>query len=243
MGIETDRFVELGFSLQRFQDRLNENSIDYRIIGGLATRSYLNNFREGFNGSLRNTDVDLLVPRADYVKLKSEVVKNAIDNIDGVKYDLSISKYIDFRPKEEFSFLIFRDIKVPVRSGLFEAREVSLNNYKLKTVSPLTLFHTFSVCGGILRPKDWEKILPLGRYIRLHPDDKFKESDYLNFHSFLDIRKELYPQDVWFLGIMQILLSYSPSFCENVAWKVRKRILKSYFGSSKSWGQNNPQKF
>ena len=221
--------------LEKFQDELEKNSINFRVLGSQAIKSYVSKLGGEVYRPPKDLEVDVLVPRSDYLKLKSQTIRKAINKIDGVKYDLSISKYIDFRPHEEFSFLIFKNTRSPIQSELFESRKVSVKNFEITTIPAITLLHTFSVCGGIIRPKDWEKVLLLARYTKVFPDDKFIEADYSDFHSFLHIRKETYPSDIWFLGRMQVLLSYAPPFCGDIAWRIRKRIIKSYFGSSKSW--------
>lgn len=235
MGVELDKkSLEQSDNLRSFQNKLNLSEISYRIVGSTAVNSYINNLTDG-NNSHTNLDIDLLVTRFDYRRLKSPLIREIFNNEDGINYDLSISKYIDFKPNDEFSFLIFRDIKFPIRSELFELRQNLFNKQQINTISAITLFHTFSVCGGVLRPKDWKNILLLGRYLQSYPDNKFSERDFIDFHRFLDIRKEYYPNDVWFLGKLQILLSYSPTPLQNIAWKIRKRIIKKYLGSSKNW--------
>ena len=175
MGIESEQKPNNGSSgLDVFQETLDKSDINYRIVGSIAMDSYCNNNKRN---SSQNADLDLLVSRPDYIKLKSPSLINQLTSGGRVKYDSSISKYIDFRPNEDYSFLVFRDMRMSVRSELFEPRANLLTNQEIKTIPAITLFHTFSVCGGILRPKDWEKILQLGRYVRNNPDVKFSEKD------------------------------------------------------------------
>lgn len=237
MGIETDRYlIDRQPDFNAFQKMLNEHGINYRFMGSVAIESYC---QIGSKNSKQNTDLDLLVSRQDYLKLKSPTLNNQLNANGKVRYDSSISKYIDFRPNEEFSFLIFRETRMPVKSVLFEPRQNLLFGQKIETVPAITLFHTFSVCGGVLRPKDWGKILHLGKYVRNNPDNKFSENDFVDFHKFLDIRSQLYSHDIWLLGRLQILLSYSPNFFQDVALRIRKRLAKNYLGSSKNWEQKN----
>ncbi len=233
MGIEMrDGFVNNFPDLRLFQETLKSHEIDYRVMGSMAIDSYCNNNNRN---SGQNADLDLLVTRPDYIKLKSPSLINQLNSGGRVKYDSSISKYIDFRPNEDYSFLVFREMRLPVRSKLFEPRVNLLANQEIKTIPAITLFHTFSVCGGILRPKDWEKILQLARYVRNNPGEKLSEEDFADFHKFLDIRSERYPFDIWLLGRLQILLSFSPAFSQDIALRIRKRIAKNYLGSSKDW--------
>lgn len=234
MGIEIkEESAENYLDLELFCEILRSHDVDYRVMGSMAIDSYCRNGDD--TNSRRNTDLDLLVTRPDYLKLKTPSVRNQLNFGDRVRYDSSISKYIDFRPNEDYSFLVFRDTRMPVKSNLFEQRVNSLAGQEIKTIPAITLFHTFSVCGGIIRPKDWEKILQLGRYVRNNPDERFSEADFVNFHKFLDIRSEYYPRDIWLLGRLQILLSYSPAFSQDIVLRIRKRIAKNYLGSSKDW--------
>ena len=218
--------------LNVFQETLKSYNINYRILDSMAIDSYC---KYNNKDSRHITDLDLLVSRSDYLKLKSPIIRNQFSLSNKTRHDSSISKYVDFRPTEDYSFLVFREIRMPVKSELFETRRNSLNGQEIKTIPAITLFHTFSVCGGILRPKDWEKVSQLGRYVRNNPDEKFMEEDFVAFHKFLDVRSESYPFDIWLLGRLQILLSYSPAFSQDIALRIRKRIAKNYLGSSKDW--------
>jgi hypothetical protein len=231
MGVEKGP-VNITSGLYIFQKTLGLYDIDYRIVGSMAIDSYKTDMG---NNKARTTDLDLLVTRSDYLKMKSPMLRNQLNFDKYIRYDSSISKYIDFRPNENYSFLVFRELRMPVKSELFEPRENMINDQAVKTIPAITLFHTFSVCGGILRPKDWGKILQLGRYVRNNPDEKFSEEDFTNFHKFLDIRSKSYPSDIWLLKRLQVLLSYSPTFSQDIALRIRKRIAKNYLGSSKDW--------
>ncbi len=234
MGIETERdLINRPSDLSLFQEILDNNGVNYRVMGSMAIDSYCKN--SGDINSRKNTDMDLLITRPDYLKLKAPSLRDQLNFGDRVGYDSSISKYIDFRPDEDYSYLVFRETRMPVKSELFEERQNLVAGQEIKTIPAITLFHTFSVCGGIIRPKDWDKILHLGRYVRNNPDERFSEEDFVGFHKFLDIRSEYYPRDVWLLGRLQILLSYSPAFSQDIALRIRKRIAKNYLGSSKDW--------
>ncbi len=234
MGIETERdLIDRSSDLRLFQHTLYRYNIDYRIVGSTAIDSYGNNINKDYTD--RVIDLDLLVSRSDYLKLKSPSLRKQLNSDNKIRYDPSVSKYIDFRPNDDYSFLVFRKIRMPVKSELFEPRENMVAGQGIRTIPAITLFHTFSVCGGILRPKDWVKILQIGRYVQNNPDKKFSEEDFTNFHKFLDIRSEQYPFDIWLLGRLQILLSYSPAFSQDIALRIRKRIAKNYLGSSKDW--------
>ncbi len=219
---------------RKAQDWLTNNSINYRIVGGLGVRSYTAQLVDDPKTTLlksNRSDVDLLISRSDYPRVKEYILGGSIKPGNGLRLDLTASKYIDYRPDDRFSFLVFRDIRMPILSDLFEVRENHLDGIRIETISAATLFHMFSVCGGTLRPKDWEQLLLLGRYLRKVPDIKFNEDDYQNFHTFLDLRANRYSLDIALLSRTQILLSYLPPHFDSIAWRIRGRLLKSIFNN------------
>lgn len=104
MSIERSNDLDIYISgLQRFQEHFDEDGLDYRVVGGLSTRLYIGDLG-GLNNLDQPADIDLLAPRICYYNLSRKFLENTSVGKDGVKYDLSISRYIDFGHKMSIPF-------------------------------------------------------------------------------------------------------------------------------------------
>lgn len=188
--------------LQNIQGLLVKNNFDYRIIGDVAVNSYISNS----SNQNKISDIDIIIPRYDLRRISVFFDNGGENEYKGkAKIDFSGVNYIDFRPSEKLSYLTFKSLEVPVESALFKLTIQTINGVSINTISPRALFHTFAVIGGMLRPKDWKKILPLGRYIKDFSDKSlFLESDFDNFHLFLKLREEECPNDLAILRFSQL---------------------------------------
>jgi hypothetical protein len=228
-------------TLQKTQEWLVERNIPYRILGGLAVHSYLEepgtssiNFNRTYAASLiqRVPDIDLLVPKAriEEVKLYRKAVARD-EELPVLIELLTPSVYIDFRPDQEQSFLTHRALRVPVPTALFAPVERTILTTPLTTVDPLTLFHTFVVCGGLLRHKDWKNILPLGRHIRDRRETAFAEADFQGFHDFIARRREAYPMFIKAKQAGQEIADRLPTRLRYLSWGYMIPLMEKVFKS------------
>lgn len=194
------RFVQ---KLKEVQEWLQSESIEYRVLGSVATSAFLDakgtsslDFsRRGAYGAYQcMPDVDMVVPMNDYPRVKAyrDRLERDINFPIGIGILPSVCHF-DFRPKEKTSYITHRDLFVPFPTELFTPVSVEFLGEPLVTVDPRMLFHTYVTMGGILRDKDWPKAMNLARFIRDRDVSRFTEADMKPFHMFLAERSRLYP--------------------------------------------------
>jgi hypothetical protein len=180
------------------QEWLEENGIDHRLIGSVATSAYIDppgqtslDFnREGaFTPDQKVPDIDLIVPRD-----RLDEVRNYRDSQKNVKLGLAFpSRFIDFRPDENESYLTYRKSKIPVASKSFRPVIRKLIGVPVTTVSPNSLLNIHKMLGTV-RDKDENYVQQLELLTEGEPTEEedlyfgFKEfsSLYTTHHSPLD---------------------------------------------------------
>lgn len=221
------------------QEWLREQRIPFLILGSLALSSYINYpirfYRSNQRGFNRFPDIDLLIPRK-YLPRVEKYGKSLLQGNNPINLELfSTYLHIDFRPDEEQSYLTHKKLRVPVSSQIFNPVTKYIEGIPTTTVFPETLFHTFVVCGGTLRGKDWSMILPLGRLMqeeRAKGTGNIPEADFSQVHKFLDIRKEEYSFDMKMFWFGQTQLPKFPRLY-NFFWTRLMSIVKAYNGVNK----------
>lgn len=193
------RFVQ---KLKGVQEWLQGENIEYRVLGSVATSAFLDakgtsslNFsRYDVRGALQKMpDVDIIVPINDYKRVKAykDRLERDTDFPIGIEILSSICNF-DFRPKEKISYITHRNLFTPFPTELFMPVSVEFLGEPLVTVDPRTLFHTYVTIGGMLRSKDWPKVMDLARLIRDQYISRFTEADMKPFHLFLAERSRLF---------------------------------------------------
>lgn len=233
----------------QFAQRLNEaqewlysHGIEFRVLGSVATSAYIDkdgpcslNFeRQGAYGRYqRMPDVDIVVPTSEYLRTKvfrDELERRATNPI-GIEILPSVCHF-DFRPGEEHSFIVHKDLKVPFLTDLFRERRVAFLDISLTTVDPRTLFHTYVTLGGMLRKKDWPKALKLARLIRDTHISQFTENDMKPFHDFLASRESLFPEYQRYRIAANWLRSMVPNRINSFATYYGRYLQPIVFGAS-----------
>lgn len=217
--IDQCEYLRLKFlgRLNEAQEWLRQHNIPFRIIGSLALHTYtglpINYVRKNRVGYQRVPDVDLIVPRANLSEV--EAYRKTLLNQD-FPVDLSLPSaqiHIDFRPGEEYSYLTHKNLKLPMKTDLWQPVTRYIDTTPIVTIPPRTLFHTFVVCGGILRDKDWGEIMALGRYIRSEVNEFTQtETDYATVHEFIRRRRKQYPWDSRMMWLAETQVPKLPSF-------------------------------
>ena len=195
------RFVEILYKVQSEMDTL---SVDYRIIGSIATVAQLEQANPGsvsldFNRQnactldQRVPDIDLFVPRKDITaihELREKYLKSDFPIKIGAAAGVN---HIDFRPDSEVSYLTHRQkLQRPIPTALLEPLIIPFLDTTIKTVVPSTLFHTYQTFGGIIRQKDISRLRAL-RSSYPDPQKKYPEKFYRPFHDFIKDRARSYP--------------------------------------------------
>jgi len=146
---------------------LEENHIDYRVLGSLACEAFLkkpdfNPCRQG--GSFR--DIDLI--------LEENTPKETIEHLSSlccpIKMCLGLNQYLHFN-KEGEGYIQFWQRKITLDKKVLEPYRVSLLGVDFNTLSPRSLFHMPAIYekpseDHFLRKKDVQNMLSLGRLIR-----------------------------------------------------------------------------
>lgn len=188
--------------LKEVQEWLQGESIEYRVLGSVATSAFLDakgtsslDFsRRGAHGAYRIPDVDMVVPMNDYLRVKTFGDRLEKDTDFPISIEILPSVcHFDFRPKEKTSYITHRDLFIPFPTELFTPVSVEFLGEPLVTVDPRTLFHTYVTMGGMLRNKDWPKAMNIARLIRDQDVSRFTEADMKPFHLFLAKRSRLFP--------------------------------------------------
>lgn len=177
---------------------LAQEGIDYRILGSVGVAATLDETAVGpyTLDTSRKTDIpvkrypdlDILVPRSQLAKT-IRVQGRLIDDPEAPVH-LGIAnnfETFDFRPGEETSYLRYKNVKVPVKTEIFDPVDAEYHGVKVVTVDPRTLLHTFVTIGGGLRDKD---IRPARLLTRQAKDGSgHDEADYKGFHEFIKQRR------------------------------------------------------
>jgi hypothetical protein len=197
---EVKKFFPL--KLAEAQAWLRANGVEYRVLGSVATSSYLDGNshssldfgRKGaFEAHQRMPDVDVVIPMADIPRV--QVYRDQLEKDPEFPINLEILPaqcHFDFRPDEETTDLVHRRLHVPVPTRLFNPVERIFLGTPIVTVDPNTLFHTYVLLGGMLRDKDYRGAAGLARIIR-DGGSEFAEAEYQPFHRFLAERTCQYP--------------------------------------------------
>ncbi len=146
---------------------LEQNQINYRILGGLACEAIL--AKSNFNpchqdGSLR--DIDLIL--ADETPQK--VSKDLTNLCSPIIICQCFKQHLHFN-KENGGYISFWQNKISLDKEILEPYRVSLIGVEFDTLSPQFLFHLPALHNKadknhLLRKKDFKNMVELGRLIR-----------------------------------------------------------------------------
>jgi hypothetical protein len=167
------------------QEWFDAKGIDYRVVGSVAASAYLDppghtslDFdRQGAStASQRVPDIDLIVSRKDLPE-----VREYRDRLKGVKLGLALpTRFIDFRPQREISYLTHNRKKFPIKSNVFNATHEEFLGVPITTLSPASLVHTYFS----IRERDRAKVSGLKRLAGERQDDNADSADYVPFKEF-----------------------------------------------------------
>lgn len=155
-------FIE---ALDATREWLAERGIEHRVIGSVATSSYIDpegqsrlNFdRPGGRTQAEGLpDLDLIIPRESL-----DEVRAYRGSTDKIKLGLAFpTRFVDFRPAEETSYLMYRGRRLPFKSEVFRPVEKDFLDTPIVTLSPEALLHTHLMMGPI-RKKDQNNVREL----------------------------------------------------------------------------------
>ncbi len=225
--------------LDEIQAWFREHGIEYRIIGSLATSSYLNDpalARFGRPGARlvhqQVPDVDLLIPHADLPRV--EPYRRALATAEGFSINLEIhpsAVHIDFRPDEKLSYLTHRNLRMPVPTSLFRPVERSFFGHTIVTLELNTLYHTFVTNGGVMRDKDWPVAHRLAKLIMASGAGFHDVPEYREFHRFIRARRRKYPVYIFFKWILPKTREHVPGWVEYLGVQIAKFLELKLFRS------------
>lgn len=184
--------------LDQAQRLLSQRGIPFRLLGSVATYSYVQGLTERELSFSRSTllprhqqipDLDFLVPQ-EYLQLAEEVRTEMLsDHHYPVNLELlSGLCHFDWRPAEEQSYIVHRDLRIACPTTVFDARSTQLEGSEVVTVDVRTLLHTYMTMGATLRSKDREFVRQLAR---LQPGTSCS-TDLRPFHRFILDRQRKY---------------------------------------------------
>lgn len=176
-------------NLTEVESWFTRKGIEHRVIGSLATSAYVDGPEgTGLNFCRPHTvqpqdrvpDIDIIVPRADLPEVR-RYRQQLLQSESPVGLGLSFpSRFVDYRPDREDSFLVAGRESLAVPSSTFEAVNKPLLTTELTTISPATLYYTHLMVG-IIREKDAAKVQALEPIAKRHGSD---EPDYDNFKAY-----------------------------------------------------------
>lgn len=214
-----DRQQLFAMRLREVQAWLQERKIDYRVIGSVATSAYLDdgvtsslNFsRKALNLHQRIPDIDLIIAKTDIPVVQEYQRELEQDPFFPITLEVLVPQcHIDWRPDEQASYLIHKELYVPAQSSVFNPVEQRFLGTHIVTVDAMTLFHIYVVSGGILRHKDWHGALGLARLVR-EGKTCHTEDEYRPFHQFLRLRAKQYPGYIQSRRVSEWLRNHIPS--------------------------------
>lgn len=172
-------------SLTSTQEWLNKKGIEYRIIGSVAASAYLDpaghsslNFNRPGARSMaeRVPDIDLIVPRGDLPE-----ARKYRDRLTDIKLGLALpTRYIDFRPEDETSYLTHNNRAFPFKTTVLDASHQELLGVPITTLSPAALVNTYFT----IRERDRSKVKGLSNAAKHQSTGANKPQDYLPFQEF-----------------------------------------------------------
>lgn len=205
-------------NLHNLQQNLNEQSIDYRIIGSVAAQAILEDkvgqpVRFDRPGAIKSyqamPDIDIIVPRKNLEEVRD--IRERVLASGGPKIGLAnATGEIDFRPDEERSFLTHKDISIPVDNRILRPEMGDFNGVNVRTLSPEALLQTYGTFGGYIREKDMANIKALVR-----AQDSYSVEDSEPFRDFRKLRRQVSPGELKVSKTMELVDSSAPPILKN----------------------------
>ena len=158
-----------------FLRKLNEEGINYFLVGSLARRAHMGALEK--SEAPITPEIDLIVPDpSDRKKLEK------IEAPQKIKLDLMPSDFVQRYESGNYS-LNFGNLKIPVDKSVFEKEIVEIGGTEIPTLKPEALLHTYELTGKNFRPKDWANAIDFARWMRSKKIE-YDHSLYLPFHEF-----------------------------------------------------------
>ncbi|MBI4065109.1 hypothetical protein HY409_01950 [Candidatus Gottesmanbacteria bacterium] len=186
---------------------LEQNGINYRVIGGMAIAGYLQTLGEDYhtmpyrpNHTARDVDVLVLDQPTDSLQkiltsLKKEypevsltglkTLQEALAENDIIRKDLYPHKYSRIVQENGEFLQVYGEISTPLTTADIEAVHVNYDGLKIKTLRPEVLAGLYLTRGGAIKFKDLPKIE------RLYKVAPFRMPD--NFIDFSRSMRSTYP--------------------------------------------------
>lgn len=178
--------------LAEVQEWLTDRSIEYRIIGSAATAAYLDpdaawalnlNRSNVSSPADRIPDIDLIVPR-DKLPIVRKYREAQLEATLPVNIGLSFpSRFIDLRPGQETSFLTSSKRRFPIETNTLQPEDKKLLNQDILVPNATTLYYTYLMVSGDIRPKYRAK----ASMLRQLADPG--QTSYINYARMIDHRR------------------------------------------------------
>lgn len=154
---------------------LNQEGINYFLVGSLARRAYMGTLEEE---DPLSSEIDLIVLNP----LDIEKLKNLKCPPQKIKLDLTLSEFF-FRNGDGDYFLKFGAFEIPLKRDVFEPEIVKINGIDVFTLKPEALLHIYALVGKNFRPKDWVNAITFARWMK-KKGITYDHALYLPFHEF-----------------------------------------------------------
>ncbi len=199
-------------ALGEIDHSLNSLQIDYRIIGSVARRAYMNK-------PIVVTDIDVIVLENSHLP-EAQAIFNTIEEKTGVHIDSALSRYLEKR--DDTLFLKHGEISYRLDKEVIAPRRVKLKKAEFVTFSPETLLHTYLIPYKNFRPKDWHNSLEFARWVRQNVD--YDHCKFVPFHSFA--------KDIWEKSPLIKVQNVWHQFVEGCPPLLKEHILTMYSGKT-----------
>ncbi len=189
---------------------LREIGVRYSVVGGAALKAI---FQEELpvyraNGTMVDLDGVLFGP-------DKQTVDETLSQIQKIRKDEPSFPEIGFEPavfsdhptsysplavlsgmrvdSQGTTSLTYRKIDIPVPPETMETRTRSVNGVPIQVFPARTILHRYYARGGILKPKDEEKVARLEQHIKENSSDEPDEKYYEAYREFVAEIQRQYP--------------------------------------------------
>ncbi|MFV1917420.1 MAG: hypothetical protein ACC618_03010 [Patescibacteria group bacterium] len=170
-----EKFRKIEATLTILSKRLDNEKVNYYIIGSLARNIYMGD-------DPQSPEIDLVIPNPNDQDKMAQIISDEIQPAHPDIYiDTSLSDYIQETDGEYI--LTYGNIEHKVDSELMEPQELIFQSAKFKSFAPPTLLHAYTFVGGPFRSKDWTSALTFARWMRKE-NIEYDHDKFSGFHKF-----------------------------------------------------------
>jgi hypothetical protein len=190
------------FSLRSIRTELERAGVDYVLVGGLPVRAVLGEAIEGRrrNGTLIDVDMIGLGPDRDRI----ENVRRRFRELSardrhfpevGIEPAVFANEERGGRSMQFLSglevgdgkyFLTYRDIKVEIPPESMRKVNREVLGVMMPSLPAETLMWRYVVRGGVVKPKDEEKLARLNTWVVGHPEEQITPQSRAAFEAFTE---------------------------------------------------------